>query len=149
MKTGYAKAALVIVSAALLTSMFFAVAVSKDKGGHSQAGNRAADVDVHVGVGIFVDRDREIIRRYFRDHSGSLPPGLAKRGGNLPPGLAKQLQRNGSLPPGLEKKVTAFPVDLEERLSPLKPGLVRGFIEGRALLFNKKTSVILDIFAAF
>lgn len=149
MKTGYAKAALVVMGAVIPTSMCFAVAVPKDKGRHSQAGNRAADVGVHVGVEVFVDRDREIIGRYFRDHAGSLPPGLAKRDGNLPPGLAKQLRRNGRLPPGLEKKVTAFPVDLEGRLSPLKPGLVRGVIEGRALLFSAKTSVILDILAVF
>jgi len=32
-------------------------------------------------------------------------------------------------------------------LPPLKPGLIRGVIEGRAVIFNAKTSVILDIFA--
>jgi len=90
-----------------------------------------------------------MIRQYFHDHAGSLPPGLAKRGGNLPPGLAKQLRRKGHLPPGLEKKVAVFPFDLERRLSPLKAGLVRGVIEGRAVIFNSKTSVILDVFTAF
>ena len=90
-----------------------------------------------------------MIRQYFHENAGSLPPGLAKRGGNLAPGLAKQLRRNGHLPPGLEKKVATFPVELEKRLPTLKPDLVRGVIDGRAVIFNSKTSVILDIFAVF
>ena len=106
-------------------------------------------VDAHVGVDIFIGKDREVIRQYFHDHAGSLPPGLAKRGGDLPPGLAKQLRRKGHLPPGLEKRVAVFPVDLERRLPPLKEGLVRGVIEGRAVILNAKTSVILDVFAVF
>ncbi|MFX0117639.1 MAG: hypothetical protein ACFFB3_24050, partial [Candidatus Hodarchaeota archaeon] len=110
---------------------------------------KATNADVHVGVDIFVGKDREMIRQYFHNHAGSLPPGLAKRGGNLPPGMARQLRQKGHLPPGLEKRVAAFPVELERRLSPLKAGLVRGVIEGRAVIYNPKTSVILDIFAVF
>ena len=78
-----------------------------------------------------------------------LPPGLKKRGGDLPPGLEKQLRQKGHLPPGLEKKVQPFPVKLEETLPPLKPGLIRGVIEGRAIIFNSNTKLILDIFSIF
>jgi hypothetical protein len=92
-------------------------------------------------------RDRDVIREYFRAvPAGNLPPGLAKRGGNLPPGLEKQLQRNGHLPPGLEKNLYPFPVELERRLPPLPPDYGRAFIGGHAVIYNKSTSVILDVF---
>jgi hypothetical protein len=76
---------------------------------------------------------------------GGLPPGLAKRDGDLPPGLQKQLRKKGHLPPGLQKKVTALPLNLEGRLHPLEPGLKRGFLGGRAVIYNEKTAVVLDI----
>ena len=98
---------------------------------------------------MFIGRDREVIHDYYVVHPGSLPPGLAKRGGNLPSGLGKQLRRKGHLPPGLEKKIVPFPVAVERRLPPLRPGLVHGLIEGRAVIYNPKTSVLLDVFAVF
>ena len=147
MRTKYGKAAVFAICALLLSSDPMALSAPKDKEG--QFVNKATDMDVSVGVDIFIGKDREIIRQYFHNHAGSLPPGLAKRRGNLPPGLAKQLRRKGHLPPGLEERVTVFPVELERRLPPLKEGLVRGVIEGRAVIFNAKTSVILDVFALF
>lgn len=102
-----------------------------------------------VAVDVFAGRDRDIVRNYFAANAGNLPPGLAKRGGDLPPGLQKQLQKRGHLPPGLDKRIMAFPVDLERQLPPLKPGLVRGVIEGRAVIYNAKTSLILDVFLIF
>ena len=107
--------------------------------------NQPPGISGHVAVDVFIGKDQEMIRRYYVDHPGALPPGLAKRGGDLPPGLAKQLARKGHLPPGLEKKLTPFPVALEGQLAPLKPGLVRGVIEGRAVIYNPKTSVIFDV----
>jgi hypothetical protein len=79
----------------------------------------------------------------------NLPPGLAKRGGDLPPGLEKQLKRNGHLPPGLEKKLYPFPVELERRLPPLPPEYGRAFIGGNAVIYNKSTSIVVDIFIPF
>ena len=147
MKTRYGKIAVLAIFAMMLSSVVTAISAPKDK--QTQSVNKMSGTNVHVGVDIFVGQDRHVIRQYFHDHSGSLPPGLAKRGGNLPPGLSKQLHRQGHLPPGLEKKVAAFPVELERRLPPLKEGLVRGVIEGRAVIFNPKTSVIFDVFAVF
>jgi len=149
MKTGYRKVAIVAMCGVILSSTSLAISAPKDKRKNSQIVNKATDTDIHVGVDIFMGKDREMIQQYFHNHAGSLPPGLAKREGSLPPGLAKQLRQKGHLPPGLEKKVTAFPVELERRLPQLKAGLVRGVIEGRAVIFNPKTSVILDIFAVF
>ena len=97
----------------------------------------------------FGEGDRNIIRDYYRGAAASsLPPGLAKRS-SLPPGLEKQLAREGTLPPGLAKRVSPFPVELERRLPPLVPELRRGFIEGRAVIYNAQTKVILDIFLPF
>ena len=105
------------------------------------------EVQVKVGVRLFPGQNRDVIRQYISKlPSDDLPPGLAKRGGSLPPGQAKQLRKNGKLPPGLQKRLHAFPIELEKRLPPLAPGLKRGFIEGRAVIYNEKTSVILDIF---
>ncbi len=109
------------------------------------ASGRSSD-GIAVDVDIFSTGDRELIRGHYRGPSAGLPPGLAKRGGSLPPGLEKQLQRNGRLPPGLEKRIQAFPADIERRLPRLKKGLRRGFIEGRAVIFNESTRLIVDAF---
>jgi len=150
MKMRNSKIAMLAICVVTVGALSMVISAPKDnREKHSQSVDRARDTDVRVGVDVFIGKDREIIRKYFNDHAGNLPPGLAKRGGDLPPGLAKQLRRKGHLPPGLEKKVAVFPVELERRLSPLKAGLARGVIEGRAVIYNAKTSVILDIFTAF
>ncbi len=137
----------------MLISFAVALAVPKGNGKakghekHNQGEEQASAVHTSVGVNIFVNGDRDLIRNYYRSGREGLPPGLAKRGGNLPPGLQKQLIRNGHLPPGLEKKLYPFPVELERRLPPLRPGLMRGFIGGDAVIYDGKTRVILDIFA--
>ncbi len=117
----------------------------KDK--ETGAIHQKGGTDTRVAVDIFLGNDRDLILNHFRAHRANLPPGLAKRGGNLPPGLEKQLRRNGQLPPGLEKRVDPFPVELERRLPPLKPGLIRGIIGGSAVILNSRTRVILDAFA--
>jgi hypothetical protein len=112
-------------------------------------GAGATRAEARVAVEVFLGRDRNVIRDYYRLRPGELPPGLAKRGGNLPPGLQKQLRRKGHLPPGLDREIIVFPVELERQLPPLKAGLVRGIIGGRAVIYNPRTSVILDVFTVF
>ncbi len=107
--------------------------------GHEKGGGR-------VAVGVFVAPDRLILHNYAVGFRGDLPPGLAKRHGDLPPGLERQLVRKGHLPPGIEKRLVPFPVELEHRLCPLEPGLQRGFIGGRAVIFNSSTRLIVDVF---
>ncbi len=107
---------------------------------------KATQADLGVAVDIFIGSDRRIIREWIRDQpASSLPPGLAKRR-SLPPGLQKQLARKGKLPPGLDKRRTSFPADLNRRLPPLREGLERAFIHGRAVILNRDTQVILDVF---
>jgi len=131
----------------LLISVSIVSAKNNGKGKGHDKNSRSANT--HVDVNVFIGEHRDMIRHHYMGYAdrGSLPPGLAKRGGDLPPGLDKQLRRNGHLPPGLEKKLYPFPVELERRLPPLRPGLIRGFIGGNAIIMDKRTSVILDIFA--
>ena len=107
-----------------LLSLSFSLAVPKgngkakgsDKGQQPQADNpgerrikeegkeaheiaKGKDKDSRAAVNIFVQGDRDLIKRHFSANRGNLPPGLAKRGDDLPPGLEKQLQRNGHLRP--------------------------------------------------
>lgn len=110
--------------------------------GYTAFPNEKRDRD---GGWVFGDRDRRIIRDYFRNRYSNLPPGLAKRGGDLPPGLEKQIQRNGQLPPGLQKRVEPFPQDLVSQL-PRVAERIRRVILGRRALMLDDRNTILDEF---
>ena len=86
------------------------------------------------------------IRGWYAERGGHLPPGLAKKD-HLPPGLEKQLVRNGTLPPGLEKRFYPVPVELERRLPPPPPDCAHVFVGGQLILLNRRTNVIVDVFA--
>jgi hypothetical protein len=140
---------IVIVPVCLLFSLSLITAGPKVKGKDPKSKNPSLQVSTHATVNLFSLGDHERIRHHFSKYRGNLPPGLAKRGRDLPPGLEKQLQRNGHLPPGLEKKLHPFPVELERSLPPLREGLIRGIIGGSAVIMNKNTSIILDVFKIF
>ena len=146
MNIRYRKASTFILCMLISASIALADQKAKGNGKDSHPGDKGKSVSSHVGVGIFVGNDRELIRHHYLASQGTLPPGLAKRQGDLPPGLEKQLRRNGHLPPGLEKKLYPFPAALERRLPPLRPGLTRGMIGIHAVIMDKKTSLILDVF---
>src|SRR5712664_111324 len=97
------------------------------------------------GQYVFGVHEREVITHYYSNRGSNLPPGLAKRGGNLPPGLEKQLERNGTLPPGLQKRIQPCPVELERQLPPVEAGYVRGVIGAHIVIYNRSTSVIVDV----
>ena len=63
---------------------------------------------------------------------------------DLPPGLRKKYARTGQLPPGWEKKMQPFPPELVRVLPPLPPNADRGFIDGVAVTYDRKTRLILD-----
>ena len=93
---------------------------------------------------MFLPKERDIIRDFFRDQPGGLPPGLAKRS-ELPPGLQKQLARKGKLPPGLQKRLEPLPEELVVRL-PRMPEIWSPVILGRhVILLDRRTQRILDI----
>jgi hypothetical protein len=107
-----------------------------------------ASVTASAWIG-FGSSDRSLVRDYVRGlPADGLPPGLSQHH-RLPPGLEKQLRRHGRLPPGLEKKLTPFPADLEARLAPLPQDCARAFLSGRAVIFNRRSQLILDAFMPF
>lgn len=89
---------------------------------------------------------KEEIRGWYSENENHLPPGLAKKD-RLPPGLEKQLVRNGTLPPGLQKRFYPVPVELERRLPPPPPDCAHVLISGHIVLLNRKTNLIVDVFA--
>ena len=92
------------------------------------------------------DSHGQDIRNWYSQSQGHLPPGLAKKD-RLPPGLEKQLVRNGTLPPGLQKRFYPAPVELERRLPPPPPDCAHVLISGHIVLLNRKTNLIVDVFA--
>ncbi len=144
MKTCFRKLSTLTLCLLILAAL--APASQKDKGRGADSPVKGKDSNTYVGVQVFVKKDRQLIRQHYLTKQGSLPPGLAKRQGDLPPGLEKQLRRYGHLPPGLEKRLDPFPLELEQRLRPLKAGLTRGVIGVHAVIIDQSTSLILDVF---
>jgi hypothetical protein len=93
---------------------------------------------------VFTDQERVLVKNWFGNHGGGLPPGLAKRD-RLPPGLEKQLRERGTLPPGLAKRGQPLPFELERQLRRLPTGYRRVVVGGNVILMNEKTSIIYDI----
>ncbi|MBU1223198.1 MAG: hypothetical protein KKA22_12400 [Gammaproteobacteria bacterium] len=97
------------------------------------------DYDVRV---VFSDRDRAIIRDYYRGYYRGLPPGLAKKG-KIPPGHAFRMQRHQDLPPGVAWEY--LPADVERRLNRLPDGYVRIVIGTDVAILHTRTRVVLDV----
>jgi len=100
----------------------------KDKGSDTS-------VSIHLA---FASADVTILRSHY-----------APRYRHLPPGLQKKVARGGQLPPGWQKKFEPFPVVIEHQLPSLPPGYGRGVIDGRAVIYNSRTNVIVDMAVLF
>ena len=134
---------------ALVPALLDAQGKGKGKGkGHADEAAANDDSRAPGGGPVFSERNRGVIRDYFRNPYSNLPPGLAKRGGNLPPGLQKQLDRNGTLPPGLQKRMQPFPPDLVRQLPRLPADYEYGVVGPDAIILNSKTQRIIDIIHA-
>ena len=92
-------------------------------------------VSLHL---VFGSADVVILRDHYSPHYR-----------NLPPGLQKKIARGGQLPPGWRKKFEPFPESLDRRLPPLPAGYARGVIDGHAVIYNSRTSVIVDVAVLF
>ena len=62
---------------------------------------------------------------------------------DLPPGIAKKLERGGQLPPGIAKRY--LPEELESSLPETKEGYERVISDGKVLLVEAATGVIVDM----
>jgi hypothetical protein len=109
---------------------------AKDKGkGKGKDKDKDKDKDQGHGNGhpvYFRDEDYVVVQRYYAGPR------------DLPPGLRKKYYRTGKLPPGWEKKIRPFPVELVRVLPPPPPNCERGFIDGVAVVYDRKTRIILD-----
>ena len=130
----------------LLLSASPAFAQGKSQGhGHGKGHDKHQDEDDRNEHDRY-DSRKEAIRGWYSENESHLPPGLAKKD-RLPPGLEKQLVRNGTLPPGLQKRFYPVPVELERRLPPPPPDCAHVLISGHVVLLNRKTNLIVDVFA--
>ena len=106
---------------------------SKQQSVHTDS--QGSNVAVHV---VFSPHEVKVIREYY---------GPTYR--NLPPGLEKKLARTGQLPPGWQKKMQPFPVAVERQLVVLPTGYRRGVIDGHAVIYEPRTSAIVDLAVLF
>jgi hypothetical protein len=107
-------------------------AAAKNQGkGKGRAERSGTQVAVSVNFGA---PEVRVIREYYGANPASLPPGLQKK-----------LARTGSLPPGWEKRFRPFPPHIEVNLGPLCANCGRGVIDGCAVIYDKRTRIILDI----
>ena len=138
------KRLLCMVIGAILIQTTAAAAPPNDKNknkGHSkqETVSTAARTDTQVAVhAIFNTTDVRIIREHY-----------APRYRNLPPGLRKKVARGGALPPGWQKKYEPFPDELEHRLVRLSPEYRRGVFDGHAVIYDRRSNVIVDVAVLF
>lgn len=108
---------------------------AKGASASDQAGVSEASVGVHV---VFGTGDVRVLREHY-----------TPRYRNLPPGLQKKVARGRPLPPGWQKKFEPFPAAIERQLGPLPRGYSRGVIDGHAVIYNSRTSLIVDLAVLF
>ena len=82
--------------------------------------------------------------RYFRHEDYGAVQRYYSGPRDLPPGLRKKYYRTGTLPPGWQKKLRPFPPELVRVLRPPPPNCERGYIDGVAIVYDRKTRIILD-----
>jgi hypothetical protein len=104
---------------------------NKGKGKHNKSDNDN-DQGGHEHSRYFRQEDYGAVQRYY---SGPR---------DLPPGLRKKYYRTGKLPPGWQKKIRPFPPELVRVLPPPPPNCERGYIDGVAVVYDRRTRIILD-----
>lgn len=138
MRTGRI-AATVALAAALACSPASVFAQGRGRG-HDKHNDKKHDVATHETVVFDRDGHVRVIREYA--HSGSLPPGLAKREA-LPPGLRAQIHERGALPPGLQKRLIAVPQPLIVRMPSVPPYYHRYFAGDDLIVIDDHTHRIV------
>ena len=118
--------------------MLAASVVVVDAQRHAQGGHASGSQlsgSVHV---VFSTEDVRVIREYY-----------APRYRSLPPGLQKKYARTGQLPPGWQKKMQPLDPVVERRLVALPAGYSRGIVDGRAVIYDDRTHVMVDMAVVF
>jgi hypothetical protein len=90
------------------------------------------------------DRDGGHDSRHFRREDYAVVQRYYGGPRDLPPGLRKKYYRTGTLPPGWQKKIRPFPPELVRVLPPPPPYCERGYIDGVAVVYDRRTRIIVD-----
>ena len=83
--------------------------------------------------GYFRTEDYDYVRKYYGGPA------------SLPRGLRKKYYRTGKLPPGWEKRFQPFPLVLVQQLPPPPPYYERGYLDGYAVVYDRRTRIIVDV----
>jgi len=127
------KGLIVSVAALLAASIVVVNAEGQAHNGHASGSQLSGSVHV-----VFSTNDVRVIREYY-----------APRYRALPPGLQKKYARTGQLPPGWQKKLQPFEPEVERHLVALPAGYRRGIVEGRAVIMDDRTHVVVDMAVVF
>ena len=131
---------LVFVLSLSLTAATAGAATQKPGHGNPHKAEQRDYDDGHGKVAVrFSTGDERLIHEYY-DPS---------RYRSLPPGLRKKVARGEELPPGWQKRMQPFPVDLERRLGPLPRGYRRGVYDGRGVIYDSRSHVVIDVTILF
>jgi hypothetical protein len=114
---------------------------AKDHDDHDKKHGRGHDDDDDDGRGH--GRDRR--DRYFRQEDFAYLRQYYSGPRDLPRGLRKKYYRTGQLPPGWQKRLRPFPPVLIQRLPPPPPDCDRGYVDGYAVVYDRRTRVIVDV----
>ena len=107
--------------------------LAKDKGNGKGKGKGKQDRrGGHPDSRYFRNQDYAVVQRYYNGPR------------NLPPGLRKKYYRTGRLPPGWQKKLRPFPPELIRVLPPPPPYCQFGYVDGVAVVYDRRTRVIVD-----
>ena len=112
---------------------------ARDHDDHDKKHGPGHDDDPGHGHG----RDRS--DRYFRQDDTDYLRRYYDGPRDLPPGLRKRYHRTGQLPPGWQKRIRPFPPAVIQRLPPPPPYCDRGYVDGYAVVYDRRTRVIVDV----
>lgn len=82
--------------------------------------------------------------RYLRDSDYGMLQQYYAGPRDLPPGLRKKYYRTGALPPGWQKRFQPMPFVLVQQLPPVPVYYERGYIDGYAVVYDRRTRIIVD-----
>jgi hypothetical protein len=100
----------------------------KNGGENQQGDDQSGAHDFHY----FRHEDYDAVQRYYTGPR------------DIPPGLRKKYYRTGRLPTGWQKKIQPFPPELVRVLPAPPPNCERGYIDGVAVVYDRRTRIILD-----
>lgn len=104
-----------------------------DNHGNEDHGDQGDGHGRHHGGGRYLrDADYGMLQQYYAGPR------------DLPPGLRKKYYRTGALPPGWQKRFQPMPVVLVQQLPPVPAYYERGYLDGYAVVYDRRTRIIVD-----